>query len=903
MTHRTEADDALPTGTVVFLRTDIVGSMDLERALGERFDELAEVHRTIVSGAVASHGGRVVRTEGDAFFAVFRQARPAADAAVSVQRGMAVGPWPTGNPFRLRIGIHAGAAHLAGDDYGGFEVGRAARVASVGWGGQIVLSDPARALIVGSLPEDWTIRDLGSHRLKGIPTPERLFGLEVAGLSGDFPPLRDASGPTGWLPERLTSFLGREAELERLATFLSDARLLTLTGPGGTGKTSLAVELARTHAAEFEDGAWFVDLQAVHDPTAVQGEIAHALGLLDGPLGPAADRLMAFVHDRQLLIVIDNFEQVLAASEVLVDLLRSSTRTRIIVTSRVPLRLSAEQEVPVQPLSLDAGEDRSEAVRLFVQRARQVRPEIVLGEDDQAAVEGICRLVDGLPLAIELCAARVAALPLTTLRDRLATRLPLPGSAPRDLPERQRTIEATVAWSHALLDAPTQRLFARLSAFEESFDVDQAGPVCGPRDELGAEVLDGLIVLREQSLIGRVDDPMGGFRFRMLETIRAVAGQHLRAIDEAQRLRQRHMEAFAALAEEASTHLPGSDQARWIDRLEADGPNLRAAVEHAIADGATDIALRLVGSLWRYWLMTGRLSEGRASTDRALTLPGADLTSAARAKALHAAGGLAYWMGDAAGADAIYQEALVVAKEVGGDAAIARAQFDLAFTRRLVGDVDGSDRAMADARERFERVGDAFSVLRIDWASSLIFSEDADPATRLRMLTAMVERLEAQGDPWSSGTALHLRSRLLLASGRPVEALRLSLEAFRLALAARDRAEVVLALQPLAGELLGVGEHELAAIVIGAVQGAGERFGIRAPVSFERLSGVPDPMPALIDRLGADGCARAIETGRRMTLDDAVDLAAERLARAQNGHSIMAESTAIESAMDGSASV
>ena len=459
----------LPTGTITFLRTDIEGSMGLVRALGPRYDELDAEHKSIVRDRIEAEGGKVVRTEGDAFFVVYDDAAAAARTAVGIQRGIGEHPWPAEHPIRVRVGLHAGTAHRAGDDYGGFEVSRAARVASAGWGGQIVISDPVRALLGDDLPDGWSIIDLGRHRLAGVPEPQRLFQLCAPGLPSDFPPLRGASAQTESLPTRVTSIVGRGDELETLAGLLAGTRLLTLTGPGGTGKTTLALELARRVSEEYPDGAWFVDLQAVTDPDLVRGEIAHGLGLFDGPAGPAAERLNDFIRERELLIVIDNFEQVAAAAGSVGEIVRSSPRSRVLVTSRVPLRVGGEQEFPVRPLAVDATPDatESEAVQLFLDRARSVRPDLHPTETDMAAISEICRLLDGLPLAIELAAARVRMLPIPVIRDRLSARLPLPGNAPRDLPERQRTIENLVAWSHGLLDPPLQRLFARVSVFED----------------------------------------------------------------------------------------------------------------------------------------------------------------------------------------------------------------------------------------------------------------------------------------------------------------------------------------------------------------------------------------------------------------------------------------------------
>ncbi len=401
----------LPTGTVTFLRTDIEGSMRLVRELGAAWDGVSASHMGLIRRAVDEHGGICVRTEGDAVFAVFPEARKAVSAAIAAQRALTAHAWPDGTEVRVRMGLHSGEAYLTGDDYGGFEVNRAARIASAGHGGQIVLSDPTRALIADALPEGVGIRDLGRHALRDVPRPEHLFQLDVAGLRSQFPALRTATATIGDLPSRLTSFIGREEELRELTDLLAERRLVTLTGPGGIGKTSLAVETARGVADRFPDGAWFVPLAEVEDPATVGSVIARTIGLFDGPGRPAAEGLGPYLAERSVLLVLDNFERLLDASGVVAHLLEASTTSRILVTSRAPLRIVGEQEYPVQSMG-------EECPRLFAERARSIRPGWEAGADG-AVVDEVCALLDRLPLGVELAAARVAHLPLTAIRDRL----------------------------------------------------------------------------------------------------------------------------------------------------------------------------------------------------------------------------------------------------------------------------------------------------------------------------------------------------------------------------------------------------------------------------------------------------------------------------------------------------
>ena len=867
----------LPTGTVVFMRTDIEGSVDLVRALGAAYDDLDETQRTIVRTAISKHGGQVVRTEGDGFFAVFTVAADAAHAALQVQRGMARASWPSERRPLLRIGLHAGAAHRAGDDYGGIEVSRAARIAAMAWGEQIIVSEPMRALLV-SEAEGWWLHDLGRHRLKGFPEPEPLFQLCAPDLRSTFPPIASPIDTVAWLPERMTAFIGREPELEILGRLLAETRLLTLTGPGGTGKTALALELARRQASAFDDGARFIDLQAVRDPAAVRGEIARGVGLFDGPAGPAVDRLESYLADRALLVVIDNFEQVIEAADSVTHLLKSSPRSKALVTSRAPLMQQAEMEYPVGPLPTEApGDDEeSEAVRLFIERARRARPGIRVDREQIESIRQICGLVDALPLGIELCAARARSLPFGLIRDRLAAHEPLPGSGPHDLPERQRTIDSAVAWSHDLLPPPLRRLFARLAVFEESFEIEQAEQVCGPPEELGTDVLDGVVRLSENSLLVRSEDAIGGVRYGWLETIRSHALERLTASGERPLIEARHTGAFAVLASRAAGHLPGGNQAWWLDRLSADSANLRAATERVVESGDVDHALAFAGDLWRYWLQTGRLAEGRAYVTRALALPGADAPTVLRRRALDAAGGVAYWSGAVPTADDIYEEELNLARTMGDRAGEAIALLDLFFTREFAGDLEAALAVRSEAESIMRELGDDFGLARVEMSKMLVMFAlgRADPGTPASALFQRADWFLALDDPWlaRSGYALHamacwVRGEVEMSVGWLARALRADL-------VVRERAEAALAMQFVVVASHRVGLSEDAAVIHGASQAAQERLGIRAPAGYREMTGV-DPLPMLEEGLGAAMFAAAVERGRRLTLEAAVDLIEE----------------------------
>ena len=863
---------ALPTGTVTFLRSDIEGSMELARALGARYDAANAEHAAIVRVAVEAHAGEVVRTEGDAFFVVFTDAGCAARAAVEIQRAMAAHDWPDGRPLRLRIGVHTGSAVRAGDDYGGFEVNRAARIADTGHGGQVICSVTARALIAADPPEGAELLDLGWHRLKGVPEPERLFQLVAPGLARDFEPLHTGHGPDERLPERTATFVGRERELAELGRLLEGSRLITLLGPGGTGKTTLAVELARRHAGEHIDGAWFVDLAGVVDPEAGRAQVAHDLGLFDGPAGPAVDRLASYLGDRNLLIVVDNLEQVPSGAELVGELLRVSRSSRIIATSRTPLHLSAEQAFPLRPLDLEGGdEEQSEAVRLFVERARRVRPDLRVGEADGKAIESICRLVDGLPLAIELCAARAAVLPVERIEERLRRHLPLPGSGPRDLPTRQRTLDDTVAWSYELLEPTLQDLFVRLGIFEGSFELEQAEAVCTTDD--ATDVLDGLVRLAEQSLLVRVDDEVGGVRFGMLETIRAFSRSRLETTGDIDGLRLRHAQAYLALAERFTAKHAEPTDATWLARLGADDDNLRDAAHWAIETGQVELAFGLVGYLWRYWVHSGCLVMGRGLADAALAMAGADAPTEARAWALSASGSLHYWSNDLERATANYEAQLALAVEIGLPLAEADAWFNLMFVRRITGDHAGADEAAARAGGLLHEIGDhrlisdfAAHQLMMNVATILVDSE------KLPELERRATELEVTDTPLISGVLANMRAITCLVAGDADGAARQLAVALRVGLTWRRIGDFIAGLSFAVAVSAREFEPDVAATMMGGLEAAVERYGVSGPPWPRQLAPlVPeDPWAEVSAKLGRERFERALDRGRHMSLEEIV---------------------------------
>src|SRR5918999_2166586 len=608
----------LPTGTVTFLFTDIEGSTRLLQRAGDAYRDLLATHDRMLRDAISAGGGVEVQTEGDAFFAVFPTAPGAAKAAVHAQRALASHRWPEGDVVRVRMGVHTGEGVLSGGHYIGLDVHRAARIAAAGHGGQVLVSDATRALVRHDLPTDVDLRDVGRHRLKDIEQPEHLHQLLIEGLPDAFPPVRSLNARLSNLSPERTSFVGREREVVEATSLLERARLLTLTGPGGIGKTRLALNIAADQIGRFADGVYLADLSPITNPRLVPAAIARSLMVPEQPGRDVLDSLADHLRDRELLLVVDNVEQVVEAASAVGRLIDGAPRLKVLATSRVPLHISGEQEFPVPPMVLPdlvrssavEGLAGNEAVTLFIQRAASVRPGMRLTPENAATVAQIAVKLDGLPLAIELAASRSKLLAPDAILARLETRLSLLTTGASDRPERQRTLRNTIEWSHDLLEAGHRRLFARLGTFNGGWTLEAAEVICGPGLEV--EVLDGLGTLIDHSLVRPGQPGEGEPRFSMLETNRGFAAERPAVSGERDELQRAHAEHFRDLAEEAELNLTGEDRVVWLDRLEADYDNLCAAMDWAERTGDASTGLRTAAAIWRFWQQRGRLSEGRA---------------------------------------------------------------------------------------------------------------------------------------------------------------------------------------------------------------------------------------------------------------------------------------------------
>ncbi|HEX6262848.1 MAG TPA: AAA family ATPase [Actinomycetota bacterium] len=867
----------LPTGTVTFLFTDIEGSTRLLQDLGPGYRRVQDRHDELLLEAIQAEGGRVVRIEGDSAFSVFVNPTQAVRAAVAAQRSLAREPWPHGEALRVRMGLHTGEGTPGGGDYVGIDVNRAARIAAAGHGGQVLLSEATRGLIDHALPEGVIVRDLGTHRLKDIDRPERLHDLVVEGLPADFPPLRTLDHRSTNLPAERSSFVGREGDLARIEELLAGSRLVTLVGPGGIGKTRMALRAAAQHLDRFDDGVFLVDLSGVASPDLVPSAIAASLRIPQEPSRELLDSIAERLRERSLLLVLDNFEHVVAAAPSVEHLLGAAPELRVLATSRLPLGLAGEQEYPVEPLPLPGPDEAADvealtvndSVKLFVDRAAQVHPGFAITGRNAAPIGEIVSRLDGLPLAIELAASRMKVLSPSELLGRLGRRLPLLTGGARGAPERHRTLRAAIEWSHELLESEERRLFARLAVFAGGWTLESAEEVCGAG--LRIEVLQGLSSLVDQSLVGRGHLRDEGTRFRMLETIREFAAERLATSGEESDIRRRHGEWMRDLALEAGPHLVGPAQARWLARLETEHGNLRAALEWAEATGDAETGLRIAASVWRFWHRRGHLDEAMSRLTRLLAMPQGQRRDAVRARALGALGGIAYWQADYGAMGSAYEEAVEIARELGDRDLEAHALFDAAFIPVVKNDHEGMETAFQAALRLAEEVGDR-SLQANAWAAlarGRLFGGRAAEAADL--LHRAISLRGDQGDPQAVAEDYEVLAHIEGTGGAMARAKTHIAAAMRLHLAAGNVLGLALSMRPLAILASIEGEHGRAVRLLGASARLLEDVGgISPPMGFLMLR---DVEATARDALGAGPYRRAWEDGYASSFDDAVAMA------------------------------
>jgi len=805
----------LPSGTVTFLFTDVEGSTKLLHELGaEAYATALREHRRVVRDASTRHGGVEVDTQGDAFFVAFPTASGALAAAAETQEALADGP------IRVRAGVHTGTPHVAEEGYVGDDVHKGARIAAAGHGGQVLLSKETRELV------QVDVVDLGEHRLKDFADPVWIFQLGAE----RFPPLKTISNTN--LPRPASSFVGREREVSEVAALLREsARLVTLTGPGGSGKTRLAIEAAGELVPEFKAGVFFVGLAPLRDPALVTETIAQTIGAKDG--------LADHIGERELLLLLDNLEQVVGAAPELAGLIEACPNLRLLATSRELLRVRGEVEYAVLPLA------EPDAVDLFCARASR-QPDGTIAE--------LCRRLDKLPLALELAAARASVLSPAQILERLSQRLDLLKGG-RDADPRQQTLRATIEWSYDLLSHEERRLFARLSVFSGGCTLEAA-------EKVAQADLDTLQSLVDKSLVRHADE-----RFSMLETIREYAAERLEASGEAEELQRRHAEHFLALAEEAYPNLKGSPKP-WLDRLEAEHDNLRAALDQLEATGESQLAQQLAGALYRYWYMRGHLGEGWRRLDRLLRAD--ERPTAARARALVGSAVMAANGEDLAIGRVRAEEALALHRTLGDAWGAAYSVFMLATIATEESDWAKAKPLFEESLGAFRELGDEHYTLLATDDLAWTYGELGDRERRRALHEDVLQRARAQSDDAVVALQLDQLAEFAVGDGRIDDALSMLGESLRLNRDLGSRGGMAENLARFAYAHAVAGTPEVAARLLAASEALREEIG-GGPAWVVEMN--EKTLATIRAQLDEAAFAEAWEQGQGLTVDEAVALA------------------------------
>jgi predicted ATPase/class 3 adenylate cyclase len=904
------------------LFTDIEGSTKLWEHDAQAMQAALARHDEILRDAIEERGGYVFKTIGDAFCAAFPTAPEALEAALESQRGLVSSEGEQIGPLRVRMALHTGAAEEREGDYFGPPVNRVARLLSAAHGGQVLLSLATQELVRDASPVDARLEDLGERRLKDLFRPERVFQITTPDLPSEFPPLRTLESLRNNLPLQPTPLVGREREVEEVCERLrqEDIRLLTLTGPGGTGKTRLALQAAADLLEDFEDGVFFVYLAATTDPDLFLTQVAGALGLQESGDVPLEDLLKEYLGRRELLLVLDNFEQLLSAVPLVGELLSAAPRLKGLATSRIPLGIYGEHEYAVPPLSVPDTKrlppievlSQYEAVRLFIDRASAAKRGFEITSENAPAVAEICARLDGLPLAIELAAARIKLLPPKVLLTRLANRLKLLTGGPKDLPARQRTLRGAIEWSHDLLEEGEKTLFARLSVFSGGRTLEAIEAICNAEGDLPVDALDGVSSLLDKSLLVREETSEEESRFVMLETIHEFAREMLQESGEAAEVSRLHAEYFLTFAEEAEPELEGPDQVAWMERLEADLDNFRAALSWLLEVGEAELALRIGAALSLFWRIRGHLSEGRRWLSEGLS--GGDAAPAGvRARAMLVLGDLAWKQGDYPQGEEKLEASLALCREAGDRRGEAQALNSLGFIASEHNDLERAEKLLEESLALGRKASmpvvinsalnslAALAAYRNDYARATVLLEEglgiARAAGDVRgiaihttslgataVVTGEFERAEAllqQGREmfWKLGDWLHVSVADLNLGNLALARNDFDLaekQGLKVILDLQERADVFGidgALDILASVTASRGEIRRAARIWGGVEGYRDARDI--PWAPDEREMIEPRIDAARTRLDEADWTMAWEEGRAMTLDQAVDYALE----------------------------
>jgi predicted ATPase/class 3 adenylate cyclase len=880
----------IPEGTVTLLLTDIEGSTKLWLEHSDAMRRALARHDELLTASIEHHGGDVLkqRGEGDSCFAVFSRATDAVVAALALQRALALEPWPAGARLQVRVALHTGEAELREGDYFGPAVNHCARLRAIGHGGQTLLSQTTAALAREELPEGMSLRDLGAHRLKDLQRPEPIFQLVHADLPADFPPLRGLDAGPNNLAVQRTLLIGREEEVTAVRQLLlrEDASLVTLTGPGGTGKTRLALQVAADLIDAFTDGVFFVDLAPIRDPGLVASAIAQTLGVRETGGQPLLETLKSFLRAKSFLLVLDNFEQVLDAGPTVAELLAAAPRLKVLVTSRAALRLRGEKEFAVLPLALPdlkrlpPAEALSQyaAVGLFVQRALDVKPDFGVTSENAPVVAEICHRLDGLPLALELAAARVKLFSPQALLSRLENRFKLLTGGARDLPARQQTLRDAIGWSYDLLNEREKALFRRLSVFVGGCTLEAAEAVATAPGECAGEggdrrpppleidILDGIASLVEKSLIHQQHGAAGEPRFSKLETIREYAWERLEESGETEAVRRQHGQFFLALVETAEAKLVGAEQGAWLDRLEGEHDNFRAVLAWSQTEAEDgEIGLRLAGALWWFWWLRCHWTEARNWLAGVLTRSGGSGCTAGRAKALEGAG---LFASDWEVGRRLGEQSVAVFRELGDKLGLASSLRTLAL--RLEENDDAAARlcyeeSLAICQEAGDRRGEMLSRSMMGSPAHLEGDVDEEAVAFCREV----------GNQWNLGWLLLNLGHRAKQQGdreRAYERYKESLAIFR---ELGNQSGVIYNMESLAMLPGAQQEPERVARLFGAAATLRDAISADDFSSPDARADYERRVSTIRAALGEEAFAAAWEAGRAMSLEEAVRVALE----------------------------
>ncbi len=749
----------LPSGTVTFLFTDIEGSTRSWEEHPAAMASAVQQHDAVLRACIGEHGGVVFKMVGDACCAAFDNPEGAVRAILAAHRALAAEEWSEVDRIRIRSALHTGVAQERDGDYFGQTLNRVARLLSAGHGGQTLLSGAVQELVRDHLPSNTRLVDLGEHRLRDLVRAEHIFQLVAPDLPVDFPRLKTLDAHPTNLPLQATPLIGREREVAELCGILRQdiARLITLTGPGGTGKTRLAVQAAAELLDEFPDGVYFVPLAAVRDAGLVTGVIADALSLSESRGEDLGQTVRSYLKDKKLLLVLDNFEQVIGAAQEVSELLSTCPELKGIVTSRSALRLYGEREFGVSPLEVpDLARLRSRpavedypSVTLFVQRAQAVKREFGLTDDNAMLIAEICTRLDGLPLAIELAAARVRVLPVKAIHDRLSSRLSLLTGGARDTPARQQTLRGAIEWSYELLEPSEQLLFRRLAVFSGGCTLDAMEAICSQAG--GLDVLEVIGSLVDKSLVRQAESDDGEPRFAMLETIREYAFQELTATGESEAIERIHFDHFLDFACAAKDYLNGPEQALWLTRIEREHDNLRSALDWSLRRD-NEAAARLAVALLPFWQVRSYFSEGRHFLEAALG--GLISDASVRGRILQGLGSIAYFRAEYGRAVAYYEESLEIWRELGEKRRISMCLNNLGNVGWYRGEFDVAKQFYRESLALDRELGDEIAAAKVLGNLGSLATQEGNGDEAWRLLTESLTMLRKAGDRQGIATGL-----------------------------------------------------------------------------------------------------------------------------------------------------